>query len=500
MSCAGAFPAWPRWQGGSGVTEMRVRKCHSPHAIVYALKAPLVALLIYGFAAALAHGNAETGANRTCTATTASEFRDCVRRADAGQLDRIDVASRIACSREQRCDFVFDRLTRPLEITGTVAGAGFYRPAAAGPAYGLTVLQTSVPVLIRGLVFDQGPNIDIGAPGAVWHDPACPKETDCPDASISIRQSSHVLIEQSQFIDAKHMGISIFGSSDITIRASLFLHSGVHGIWLGVQPSRGVHIENNVFKDNRSNAVMFAGEAPGPSDPLGMNTITGNTFIHNHNAALYHGCGRNGHDPCGGGQLDIEQHSDAVLIADNRFEDGRLDEDPSLVSDYLVAGIEIAPRFVTNVVIRHNLFRHLTSVPIAIDALQEAGAVKAVDNVLTEPRTLPLQFGNQMAADHGNCLSGTSGCRFSLPHGTIHVGSVACGPQPVRQCTATARWRSSTAEGLRIIVSGSNSKQSLPATAGSKRVAFTAAERLMRVDLYADDLLLSSVWPLGRSE
>ena len=90
---------------------------------------------------------------------------------------------------------------------------------------------------------------------------------------------------------------------------------------------------------------MLSGLPPDASDPLGTNTVTGNLFEHNHNAAVYHVCGPSGHGPCADGQLDMEQGSNSFLIADNEFRYGVLDEDPSLARDYRIASASSkAPR------------------------------------------------------------------------------------------------------------------------------------------------------------
>jgi SAM-dependent methyltransferase len=193
----------------------------------------------------------------------------------------------------------------------------------------------------------------------------------------------NVLMDQVEINDAVRFGISIVGSSGITIRRSTFSRAGLHGIWVSPQPaSRGLHIENNRFVGIRSNGAMLSALPPDGGDPLVVNTVTVNLFDHDHNAAAYHVCGASGHDPCPGGELDIEQHSDSFLIADNEFRHGALDEDPSLGDDLHIAVVEVAPLDIHAITVEHNFFHKMSSGAVAIDSPSVAPEVRMADNGL----------------------------------------------------------------------------------------------------------------------
>lgn len=394
----------------------------------------------------------------SCEAKNADALQRCVELAGGQGVDRIEVTGRISCGRYNPCRFVLREIARPLVIIGTSPDAGFYRELDAGPAFGVRILDSKGPIVVRNLTFDEGPNSAMGAPGQVWTNATCPRAADCPEASLEIGRSENILVDHCRFLSAKNMALEIGGSSNITVRRSHFSHSWIHGIWLARHPaSRGVHVENNVFEDIRSNAIMFSGRRPSDDEAINMNTITGNVFRHNHSAAVYHSCGVSHWDPCPGGQLDIEQQSESLMVADNIFIDGKLDEDKTLENEYLVSGVEVAPVFISGIVIFHNYFSKLTGSAVAIDSADAARDTQLVDNVFPVSPVPQVAHASALKLDTGNCAGDTNSCRFAVPTGNLELGQ-ASSKVTSTGCVAI-EWRASNfraplimiADGLRRI-------------------------------------------------
>jgi hypothetical protein len=276
----------------------------------------------------------------------------------------------IACDGPVGCASELRGIDHVLAVVGSssAGAAGFRRMSEGQAPYGLRIIDSLGPITISDLVFDEGPNMAAGAPGEVWSNSGCYIPALCHGAALSIDRSKHVMVERTTFVDAKYMAIAIGSSSDVAIRHSRFLRSWLHGIWLsGSALSSEIRVQDSEFTDIRSNAIMFSGTTSNPTTGCGYNLIMDNLFRHNHHATHYHVCGSDGHQPCGGGQIDVEQHSDHVLIAGNRIVDGHTDEDPSLQGHYGVAGIEVGVADIRDVVIAGNVFGNLSASPIAVD-------------------------------------------------------------------------------------------------------------------------------------
>lgn len=428
---------------------------------------------------------------RMCSASDVAGFARCIDRADRGEVDRIVVAAEIRCGHDLPCGFVLRGITRPLAVVGSGPEAGFSRAADSRAGFGLRIEDSTGPIVIRGLRFDMGRSAARGAPGELWTDPACPARRDCPDEAIAIIRSRDVLVDQVEILDAKTFGIGIVGSTNVTIRRSGFVRSGVHGIWVMRNPaSRGLHIENNRFIDIRSNAAMLSALPPEANDPLAANTVTGNVFDHNHNAALYRGCGRSGHDPCAGGQLDIEQQSHGFLIADNEFRHAALDEDPSLARDYRVAGVETAGSDIQDLTIRHNYFHDLSAGAVAGVSAEIAPQVQVIDNAIEAIGTRDAAISEvaRLRAHGGNCEDRLDGCRWVRPAG--HLDWMPCRAGDPAECRGSVRWRTQAARmPLRLVVDGRQVVE-LGERDGDQRLTIDATGR---IDLYADATLLDTI-------
>jgi hypothetical protein len=436
---------------------------------------------------------AATNSARTCQAADAHGFATCVAQATSGTIDHIVVSGMIACGAATPCQYTLSGINRAFSIGGNVAGAGFSRTADSRAAFGLHIDKSTGPITVSGLQFSMGKSAAQGKPGALWTDPACPTAASCPEEAIAITNSGNVLVDQVEIDDAKTFGIAIVASSNITIRRSTFARSDLHGIWVLQTPaSSGLHIENNKFVDNRSNAAMLSAAPPDANDPLGSNTVTGNLFDHNHNAAVYHVCGSSGHDPCAGGQLDIVPQSDSFIIADNEFERGILDEDPTLAQSYRVAGVEIAPTNVKNITIRHNYFHDLTAGAISIDSAAVAPQVSVISNLFlrTGARDPDITYPTAVARNIGNCEGAQAHCSWVRPTGAFSVG--ACTSNGALTCGVSIAWRSeSTPEPLSVITNG-NQLLEKSRNKGSVFVPWITATPT-RFDLYATVTLLDTI-------
>jgi hypothetical protein len=196
-------------------------------------------------------------------------------------------------------------------------------------------------------------------------------------------------------------------------------------------------------------------------------------------------------DPCGGGELDIEQNSDAVVIAGNVFERGLLDEDPSLAKDYLVAGIEIAPSHVSNIEILYNLFNDLSSNAIAIDAPEVAPAVKVIRNIFLPSGNPPITHSSGLAENTRNCFVGEKACIFITPRGHLTATLEPCETDSISHCATIIQWASKhTKKGIRLIAEGTKEIIVSNAAQGNVRWISTAP---LRVDLYSGYLLLDTI-------
>jgi hypothetical protein len=432
--------------------------------------------------------------DRGCQAADAASFSHCVERAMYGEVDRIVVTGVIQCGHDLTCGAVLIGVDRPFAIIGGTAGAGFARAADNRASFGLRFENSSGPIMVRGLRFNMGRSAVHGSPGAPWTDPDCPTPDACPQEAISIVGSSHVLVDQVDVADAPRFGISMVGSSGITIRRSTFSRCGLHGIWIASQPaSRGLHIENNQFLDIRSNGAMLSGSPPDAGDPLGMNTVTGNLFDHDHNAAVYYACGPTGHGPCAGGELDIEHDSHSWLVADNEFRHGVLDEDPSLTRDLRITGVEVAPADVHAVAIEHNYFHDLTAGAIAIDSPSIAPEVRVVDNTFDGLGGREPAIGevDRLGESHGNHPGAQGGGGWVRPEGRLTW--TMCRSNSAQSCGAIIRWRGQAgASQLRVIVDGAKVfARSSPA--GGEQAAPWLGPRPVRFDLYAGATLLDTI-------
>lgn len=346
-----------------------------------------------------------------CSAGNVAGLAECVTRAEHVQSGiSVTITGDIDCQGSESCDFRFQHVAGPLTITGASSAHRpmIRREPGYGGRLGITIDHSLGPVTISNLVIDDGPNRASGAPGAVWTNAACPVAAPCQGSPFTILYSSHVTVENVAALHGKPMGIELRADTEVSITHSTFIGNWLHGIWLAREPaSRGLHIEQNVFKDNRASAIEFIAAPPGPGSGERWNTIRGNLFRHNTFASVYHVCGPAHDVPCGGGQLVIEQPSAAVLVEGNDISDGVADEDPVLTTRVPISGIEVAPSHVSDILIARNRIHDLTGSAIAVDSPDKTvGQLRAIGNCfhhVAQPALLGAQYLAENAGNGAEC-------------------------------------------------------------------------------------------------
>lgn len=439
-----------------------------------------------------------TSSPAICSASDVNSLRACFTAVQSKSTRIIEITTLIKCDTPGQCSFSLSNLSGPITIRGA-SGNLSTNPVGISRSVDfnsdlLNFNSIQGGLMIRNLILQDSANVPKLQTNQAATNAAC--SSSCSSNQISLTNTQNIMIDNVQFIEAKNMGIALNNYvQGLWVRNSTFKHNWVHGIWSASNDTNsGIHIENNEFIDNRSNGIMFAGVAPSSSDPLGSNTISGNHFRHNHNAALYYVCG----GPCGGGQIVIEQHSYKVIIENNYFEYGRLDEDPSL-KGYLVAGIEIAPTSVSNVTIKNNYFRDLSSQAISIDdpgslppPTQISANSNVYDNVLT-PEVLNPQY---LSSNSKNCNLNSGPCDpWVRP-----IGWISSTPNPCKlvngACTQTISWGSSQNNNYLTVFAQANLFSSSGSTGGTQQANWISASAV-GMDLYVGVTLLGSVLVYG---
>jgi parallel beta-helix repeat protein len=172
-----------------------------------------------------------------------------------------------------------------------------------------------------------------------------PKTYPC-QSTISIDQSSNIVLEQVSVLHSKDHAIAVSATKGLTIQDSMIEDAGVFGIWSGSDQSSissNVSITNNLIQDVKSNGIFLSFTQ--------NTTISGNTLQHNHHVALFDVCG----GLCPGGQIDMLNNS-SLQIYSNQILDGQIDLNNATGQ---TDGIEIANQntdvMITNNEIANNL-------------------------------------------------------------------------------------------------------------------------------------------------
>ena len=260
-------------------------------------------------ASAVVDAEETKASDHTCSASNVAEFGECVKSANNGKFDGIEVKAPITCDDSTNlCQFTLTNINRRFFVRGIANSRdGFHRSGEHGgyKHNTLTIEHSSGPLYVQDLVFDEGENQPLAYAYVAAHNPGVSIWTNgisstciakepppgksymnpCPGDSVRIAASSSVIVDNVQFLEAKNFAIAVdSGSSTVTIRNSLFVDSFFNAIWSQNDGQiHGLHIENNKFKNIRSNALEISADQPDPSDLAGRNAVSGNKIENSHN-------------------------------------------------------------------------------------------------------------------------------------------------------------------------------------------------------------------------
>jgi hypothetical protein len=265
-----------------------------------------------------------------CEVKDVATLKDCVQQAKEGKYNLIKVSAIVECTSKEDCAVDLSNIDTSLKIYGiNNTDTGFKRTEQFD--YSLFTFKNSKNFVIGSFLIDDSSQGNCSALGS-----------PCPPA-IVVENSSNNTIDQLRTRGVKNTGVSIASSSNIVIKNSVFQASQNHGVIVtnGDSKSADIHLEQNTFTDNSANALVFAA-----SD--GANSITKNTFQHNHREAIYGECT----GICNASQLHIMPNTKNILIANNTIGGGIID----LYNPFglYASGIEIAPDSVENATVQCN--------------------------------------------------------------------------------------------------------------------------------------------------
>lgn len=533
-----------------------------------------------------------------CTASTASELQACLgSAATAGSTTAmICIPAPIELPPNDGSSSAFAYVgsagspTSPLVITGYAGSAcmaaetedcnglpmstgGLCRSGSGVHAYyswydALAIQSSSRPIAIENLVFDDGANnplplaalltsaqapIDVMTNAIGASESACiatAAANPCVAMSLNLSDAHDVVIAGDTFIGAKDRAIRIDASSHIIVRDSTIDGAFVYAIWAD-PTSSGIHIENNTFSHNRSNAVFVAGMAPGSDDPFAgsafaapYNTVTGNYFVDNSNtgldfvgSALDQSITGSDGEIYGAGQLYVAEGAWSYYVENNEFADGGDRSTIAYAEHAFVRGIEIPHVSVAGLQIRNNYIHDQSDVGIVIGHGSGSPAdtrIAIQDNVFanndTENQQLSeisnewyllsaangsgtlisgAEYGSAYfeesqtagyADDAANCVEPAPSCAFAPPSyfGAMPVvatpgiiTATPCSLQGSASCTSTIAWGSGAAYSSYSVILDDAKLFAKTAGAASQTADFISSTPHC-FDLYASYTLVGS--------
>lgn len=407
-------------------------------------------------------------ATATCIATDITSFKNCISQVNNGTASAIELDSFIACSGANACAFTFNNLVGPINIYGKASsGAGFHRLDLFN--YNIFSITNSQNITISNLVFDESPS------------GICSGNCTSP---VLVYYSSGITLDGLSIYNSKLMGIEMYNVQNISLKNSTIINSGKFGLWLSNDVgfvSSGVIIQNNLFKDTASNAILtnMVGNAASP------NLIKGNTFIHNHRAAVFNVCGSSGTDPCGGGQIDITSPASNLRIEGNIVKDGKIDNS---LSPPPVSGLEFNSN--SSIAIIGNDIHNNTGWGIIVNGGTTTSNISITNNKLYLNSAGNIVFPGSVQS--GNCFM--SGCMTMLS-GVIYGYPNPCLLSSSGTCTSNINWSTNDATNVQVKVNGTglfSTNQS-----GSQDTPWISSNRF---DLLAGTTLLNSVIVVGTGD
>ena len=396
----------------------------------------------------------------SCKASNPSEFQQCI----TAQAYDIEVTKIIECSGPNACKFTLKKFTHPVTIYGSSnVLSGFRRIDHYN--YTILNLRNLNGVTLKNLIFDETT--------------AYCKATDWVNCHSTIGGSnlSNLVIENLTVAHSKAFDIALGESTNVTIKNSNFIDSGVGAVWLANSPlsvNRFVHIKNNLFTDSNTGAVLFSayGTAASP------NTLKKNIITHNHRTYKVF------NSP--GGQVVIHVNHNSI-VENNAIINGNIDDGATL--GYYASGIEFSDDL-RDVIIQSNdvhnnsgsgiaildYARNLSNIILQNNKLYSNGQPGWPNPDITYTATDPVTIAN-------NCFA--ADCALKVKLGKMYIIPDLC---PTGQnCTASVGWATNDFKTVTLkandVVVGSSQIGSVPVSISTNKV---------RLELYGDGALIES--------
>lgn len=205
-----------------------------------------------------------------CEVTDIPSLKDCVQQARDKKVDLIKISKMIECTSKDDCAVDLSNIETSLKIYGITNGENGFRRTNSFD-YSIFTLKNTKNVVIGNFLIED----TVGE---------C---VDCPP-SITIADSENITVDQLYTKATKGVAVSVTTSS-----------------YIGIKNSR--------FENSQTSALHFSAK--------GTNAISNNTFIHNHQKAVYGECT----GICDAAQVRILQDTETILIDHNTIRDGFID-------------------------------------------------------------------------------------------------------------------------------------------------------------------------------
>jgi len=443
----------------------------------------------------------------TCYASNRNSLMACYNELLSHSKDRLVITENIYCSTAYPCHLLFNNgYVGPIVIQGlNVNGVPPVIHRTDGFSYPIIDIQNASKIEVRNIEFREG---QVNQP-AFRYDPAR------DDAGLYWSYSRNQACDQPQFMGSwlrackptVHIGeesskifldrlfvyeskgfpgaVTLGNITDVTIRRSTFFHSWAMGIFSIAGTGPGEHVPVNLRLENNR---FENGRCSGTETVANPGVISGNTYIHNHQGAIYH---------VQGGQLNPMRHTANTIVSDNDILNGSLDEDPTLVAlGWHVPGIEVGPNDINSLSLIHNYIRSNSG----YGAKRDAGSCGVNCNNGVTTIKYNVVYNNQLgsfwgldpAALTGNCTD--PGCTFARSSGSLWATPMnTCTPDPItHNCSLTINWSTSCQNhGIpQVRVAGGN--VFAQSASGSQAAPWISGET--RFDLYCGEHLVKTMY------
>jgi len=235
-----------------------------------------------------------------CRASDPASLKKCIEEVKTTRVPLVKITAPIICISPQECNFELKGIQT--DTTFFAAKTEFKIIRKGDFSYPLFTVENTSGIRFYEITFeDQGEG-------------ACPPGTLCP-ALLSVKSSSQIQIDRSDFINIHGNAVSVADSRNITIANSTFTDGFKTGIEVtSTLPTENIKIEDNTFEDNAGSAILF--QAVSLSDR--QSSITANTFSNNHSKGAYLNCTY----PCTGSQVRISGPTANLQFTQNKVVGG----------------------------------------------------------------------------------------------------------------------------------------------------------------------------------